>query len=295
MPTNFFDLPGEIRIEIYKYLLMRKEPIIPWKGAKNGLAYQLLFVNRQIHHEAAHVLYSRNSFDLTRYEIETFYFGLIPWFLKRIGSKNRSAVQHIQMDFLGVHITREEAADRVDKVALQDISIRNMRMIQAFCPNLQTITITINGTVFCDADVRVPGRHRPVFVLSSLNRPYMVLVDPQFREISKRIDVEVYEEAFHSPSVEDSYDPFFVNLYGQHLKETATKEIIEQMRMDGWIFNEVRTEDEKGICKGAVDESYEDDLEYDEGEDRLESWSELKDLIVEAERFVNPLKKWDDR
>lgn len=67
------------------------------------------------------------------------------------------------------------------------------------------------------------------------------------------------------------------------------------MWMYGWIFNEVRTEDEKWIYKGAVDESYEDDLEYDEGEDRLESWSELKDLIIEAERFVNPLEKWDDR
>lgn len=161
MPTNFFDLPGEIRIEIYKYLLMRKEPIDPWKGAKNGLASQLLFVNRPIHHEAAHVLYSRNSFNLTRYKIEAFpsglSFGLIPWFLNRIGSKNGSSVQHIQINFPGVHITREEAADRVDKVALQNIIIRNMRMIQAFYPNLQTITITINGTVFYDADIRVPG------------------------------------------------------------------------------------------------------------------------------------------
>lgn len=60
LATTFFDLPSEIRLQIYDYLL-------PSRGKLFGWAFSLAFLrtNRQIHEEACEAFYGSGSFDVT--------------------------------------------------------------------------------------------------------------------------------------------------------------------------------------------------------------------------------------
>ncbi|RDW88565.1 hypothetical protein BP6252_00597 [Coleophoma cylindrospora] len=64
MPAvTFLDLPGEIRNHVYKLLLLVPSPSTPRiLGSDPSLHIQILAVCRQIHEEAAEMLYGSNTF-----------------------------------------------------------------------------------------------------------------------------------------------------------------------------------------------------------------------------------------
>jgi hypothetical protein len=65
-PTTFLDLPAEIRIEIYNLLLVERQTVrIP--GRLLNLYPPVLRVCKQIHAEAAPILYGRNKMRLALY------------------------------------------------------------------------------------------------------------------------------------------------------------------------------------------------------------------------------------
>lgn len=59
MPASFLSLPAKLRSEIYKHLLVRREPIDPWSG-NHELELNLLSTNKASLHEAGSIFYGRN-------------------------------------------------------------------------------------------------------------------------------------------------------------------------------------------------------------------------------------------
>lgn len=126
---RFLDLPGEIRNMIYKTLLVKPDPllvprcdILPWRH--HWLA--LLRANKQIHHEAASIMYGFNTFVLDR---PLRWFPL-SGFLERIGPVNGGHLRKLIFDFLnvGTTISRVGEVDRFEELTV----LRK-------CTNLETL------------------------------------------------------------------------------------------------------------------------------------------------------------
>ena len=130
MPTSFLHLPGEIRNEIYRYLLVHEGTIKPWDG-DHELSPNILATNKTILHEARSILYGNNCFDLSLrgrspYRIQVF-FGII-------GIINMGYFRSIRLDFPRFDWDKSEALD--------DISLSNLAIIASFCARLETVTMT---------------------------------------------------------------------------------------------------------------------------------------------------------
>ncbi|KAJ5288045.1 hypothetical protein N7478_003731 [Penicillium angulare] len=134
MPASFLSLPAELRNEIYKYLLVCRNPINPW-GTGHELASNLLSTNTTILYEASSLLYGNNCFDLTSLSPK-----LISEFLNAIGLVNASHLQCIRIDF-------PEFRNFEDEVSFED-NLHTLAMIQAYCTNLKYITTTASTRYF---------------------------------------------------------------------------------------------------------------------------------------------------
>jgi hypothetical protein len=135
MPTGFLSLPGEIRNEIYKYLVVQSEPILfdnelqAWTGPReleiNG---NILYANKTIYHEASSLLYSLNTFyfyfveETNEYE-ETFDF---------IGHKNASYIQNLCILLPSTDEVKSGGA------TMQGV-ILMLNLIERVCTSLKTI------------------------------------------------------------------------------------------------------------------------------------------------------------
>jgi hypothetical protein len=131
MPASFLSLPAELHNEIYKYLLVRREPIDPWSG-DHELELNLLSMNKAILHEAGSLFYGCNCFDLT-------FECRIPEFLVIIGFINSSHLQCILIDF-------PELRDLEDEVSLKEASLYILENIQSCCTNLKKLIIAADST-----------------------------------------------------------------------------------------------------------------------------------------------------
>jgi hypothetical protein len=174
MPASFLSLPAELRNEIYKYLLVRREPIDPWSG-DHELELNLLSTNKAILHEAGSLFYGRNCFDLT-------WECRIPEFLVTIGFINSSHLQCILIDF-------PELRDLEDEVSLKEASLHILENIQSRCTNLKKLIIAADSTNAIE------------YQLDSFDSPKicakaLALVDAHFREILslREVVIEVYGE-----------------------------------------------------------------------------------------------------
>ena len=131
MPTSFLDLPGEIRNEIYKYLLVHDVTIKPWSG-DHALSPNILATNRTILREASSILYGNNCFDFTRWGRSPYWIQV---FFGAIGIINMGYFRSICLDFPQFDMKNESPT-------LDDISQSNLEIIEGFCTRLETVTIT---------------------------------------------------------------------------------------------------------------------------------------------------------
>lgn len=91
----FLSLPFNIRLQIYKYALIDKQPIQPWlrrtkENSTTTLAAPLLRTCRQIYHEAAPVLYAGNEFTI-------FYPKMIIDWLQKTGPHNVKRLEYLRL------------------------------------------------------------------------------------------------------------------------------------------------------------------------------------------------------
>lgn len=108
LTPTLLSLPLEIRIKIYKFLLVSKEVINvdycispPASGSTRNvhdLCSTVLRLNRQIFHEAIDMLYSKNSFSFSAsYTFPPRCPASLLIFFERIGENNASRVQSISI------------------------------------------------------------------------------------------------------------------------------------------------------------------------------------------------------
>jgi hypothetical protein len=174
--ATFLRLPVELRIMIYSYLLILKDPIDPMSDRiphqRSTLHAQILSTNSQIYHESRPVLYSQNCF--------VFMIWSIVWidaFFDRIGRENASYIRSVLVDF-------REVCRFGSKVTLEQPSAAGLDRIQRDCTSLKTIVV--------EAFVlnRVPLWKDPQDTTRALS-----IMDARFRAFPTlpEIHVEVYD------------------------------------------------------------------------------------------------------
>lgn len=131
MPTSFLHLPGEIRNQIYKHLLVHDRNINPWRGDHN-LSPSILAANKTILREASSILYGNNCFDFTLRGRSPYWIQV---FFGTIGIINMGYVRSICLDFPRFDYKNET-------LTLNDMSLSNLAIIEGFCTRLETVTMT---------------------------------------------------------------------------------------------------------------------------------------------------------
>ncbi|KAJ5958449.1 uncharacterized protein N7479_005599 [Penicillium vulpinum] len=126
---RFLSLPAELRNEIYKYLLVYRQPIDPWYRC-HGLEPNILCTNTKILHEARSILYAENCFELRASKSER-----IPEFLDTIGPINASHIQCVRIDF-------PTPREHEDTVSLEEDSLCILEKVQHHCSNLKKVITT---------------------------------------------------------------------------------------------------------------------------------------------------------
>ncbi|KAJ5240501.1 uncharacterized protein N7469_002092 [Penicillium citrinum] len=168
MPASFLNLPAELRNEIYKYLLVCRDPINPWSKG-NELASNLLSTNTTILHETSSLLYGNNCFDLSSSSPTS-----VPEFLDTIGLANASNLNCIRIRF-------PDFRDVGEEVSLEEESLRTLTKIQEYCTNLKRITATAPSTYWMGVQLSVDS--------PSICDKALALVADHFRAITSPSDV----------------------------------------------------------------------------------------------------------
>ena len=166
-PTNFLSLPGELRNQIYVYVLVDQDYIdLGTWFCPQPLFPQLLRTNKTIHGEATKLFYTHNRFNFTMCDPE-----LLPSFLDRIGPDNSKHIRHIRIDFPWFR------ALNPGDVTLSDKSIRTLEKLKGCCANLRTLTMSQCSTNA--TELRLDALDNPKVVTEALK-----LVDTRLRAIS---------------------------------------------------------------------------------------------------------------
>ena len=146
---SFFNLPREVRNEIYSEVLVVEHPVFLFQDGSPRVEtfapdkphrwLSLLFVNRQMHREASAVLYGLNDYylvDATQQQVD-----LLGSFVQSIGSMNSGSLSHLCINFPGAEIVDDQSG----KVKLQDGSMQVFRLLRERCTNLRTIELSIHS------------------------------------------------------------------------------------------------------------------------------------------------------
>lgn len=138
--STMFGLPRKIRNDIYHRVLCVAHPLYLFQDNVSQVEtfvperprqwLALLYVNRQIHVEAAEILYGTNIFALL--DDRQPQDCLLRTFLTRIGQVNSASLSHFNIDFPGL-----ESA--VEEVKLKDDSVERLKLLQRYCTNLTTV------------------------------------------------------------------------------------------------------------------------------------------------------------
>jgi hypothetical protein len=147
---NFFDLPREIRDQIYSELLTDPEIInfsadqssqsTLFRSKRNDLCPAVLRLNKQTHSETSPVLYSKNRFHFndtyTPFSSRTDRAPL-SLFLSQIGTSQAHLIRHIHITF------PTSICHLADKVNFYQAHIANLELIRNTCQSISTLTFSV--------------------------------------------------------------------------------------------------------------------------------------------------------
>lgn len=176
MRVSFVSLPAEIRIEIYKHLLVGRRPISPW-NIHRKLVPNLLFANTMTFHEARSLLYRYSCFDFSWRS-----YGQICQFFDVIGRTKTSHIQYIRVDF-------PQLRDIEDNISLEKDSALTMALIQSRCTSLKCLIAAPHSTE--SMEYKLDWFDNPKICERAL-----ALVDTHFRTIPslRETIIEVHED-----------------------------------------------------------------------------------------------------
>lgn len=247
MPASFLSLPAELRNEIYKYLLVSGDPIVPWRK-RCDLASNLLSTNTMILHEASSLLYGNNCFDLSSStSIHTCDF------LATIGLVNASHLNRIRIRF-------PEFGDLEEEVSLDKKSLLALTKIQAYCTNIKSITVTAPTTYLMGIELSVDN--------PSICDRALALVADHFRAITSLLELvmEVYDDGLNSYIIPVEK----MKSFGWTLKT------VEPVEEEEWDNDRIWDENEDFYYLYDDDDDYDNEDDYDIDNDS-EFWRRAAD------------------
>jgi hypothetical protein len=249
---NFFNLPAEIRLQIYKELLVFPEPI-KFKTTKDlslpplilhkrcNLCPAVLRANKRVHHEAEGLLYTGNQFEfIDLVPTERLMYTdctAVESFLNQIGLQNSSLIRHICIDFPAISDHRPGTA------CLHGDSIKTLELLREKCTSLTILETPLYDIIPLEVYHEDTGKRMVADAAVDL-------VDARFRDISslKEIVVNVYT---YDKYKDLDYDPL----------KNPSDELLRKMRDHGWTTKITTVED----TEEEVEEEEEDsDIDSDE-------------------------------
>ncbi|KAN0083281.1 hypothetical protein V8E54_002369 [Elaphomyces granulatus] len=249
---NFFNLPAEIRLQVYKELLVFPEPI-KFKTTKDlslpplvlhkrcNLCPAVLRANKRVHREANGLLYTGNRFEfIDLVPTERLMYTdctAVEAFLNQIGRQNSSLLRHICIDFPAISDYRPGSA------CLHGDSIRTLTLLRENCTSLTTLETPLYDIIPLEVYHEDTGKRMVADAAVDL-------VDARFRDISslKQIVVNVY-----------TYDEY-KNLDYDLLKNPSD-DLLRKMRDHGWTTKITTVEDMEEEEEEAENDS---DIDSDE-------------------------------
>ncbi|KAK8023558.1 hypothetical protein PG993_011624 [Apiospora rasikravindrae] len=177
---NFFDLPRELRDQIYRFCVVDSKSVHTWTCSYQ-VAAGLLCVSKTVYREASSVFYSQNIFDFGSRHLDQ-----VARFLDHIGPANAERIRHIIVPFpelRGLDLGHPFAS-------LDNRLAILLAIVRGHCPRLRTITASHwywHGLLpLC----LIPYSSRPEAITIALT-----LVDSQFRVVPsvREIVVEAYD------------------------------------------------------------------------------------------------------
>lgn len=136
---NFLDIPTEIRLKIYTFLLIAQEPICFY----DALCSEILRTCKQVFLEASPVLYSDNEFQLIHefefdgdWEMErSLRRPRVASFLEQLGSQAH-LIRYISIR-LSTFNTGADSTD--DALSLNEVDTIELEAIRSMCPRISTL------------------------------------------------------------------------------------------------------------------------------------------------------------
>ena len=182
VPASFFSLPGDIRNNIYRRVLVVPHPLFLFQDTGSQVVETfapdrpfrwpaLLYINRQVHDEARVVLYGLNHFTLV--ETTQHQGVLLQSFLNCIGSVNAGLLSHLSINFPVAEIVEGQPG----KATLREDDLHSLKLLKEKCPNLTTLETLIHSRN--SRDLINPSQDD-----SQNNREALSQIDAQLKAIS---------------------------------------------------------------------------------------------------------------
>lgn len=258
---SFFDLPTELRLNIYSELLVLAEPIVfetcgrplspsLWRSEGDRLCTELLRVNKKVLSEARPLLYARNCFQFPNVPTRTAVGSVhIAPFLEQIGDEQASLIRHICIIFPDIYY------DIYGSVALHPAHIRSLALVREICTSLSTLELSLD-TSDCLADY-VSESDATEKTLDFLNMRFSAILS--LKEVV--VNVQIYgEEELHNTAMTKMCE------YGWTVHVTKC-EILEE---EPWL--------------GYDDDDYDNDWAYMAYMDYLDQERERQEYLEEYDR-----------
>jgi hypothetical protein len=143
MPANFFDLPRELRDEIYRYLLTRDldRPVWLYGNSRYFYCYgpfwpKILLTNKTILREARSILYGDNEFCFS-FDHHCYKIPKLSNWLMTIGLSNSDQIRHLTI----VGVPRFCVPYARTRKELEEFFVKNIVMILGHCHYLRYLTL----------------------------------------------------------------------------------------------------------------------------------------------------------
>lgn len=135
--VNIFSLPREIRVQIYKQILIVDHPVFLFQDASSRVEtfapdrpvrwLSIMYTTRQLHRETSSILYGMNVFNLV--DSTSNQTKLLQDFLNSIGRVNASTLSHLCINFPKIDCVQGDTGQfELTKESLQSFMLLQDRL-----------------------------------------------------------------------------------------------------------------------------------------------------------------------